>query len=64
MIKPIVENLLKDINKDPKIQQEIKELIRPVMYYIHRLISPYMIGLAVLLVVIIVLQIRILKKLS
>jgi hypothetical protein len=64
MIKPIVENLLKDINKDPKIQQEIKGLIRPVMYYIHRLISPYMIGLAVLLLIIIALQIRILKKLG
>ena len=64
MIKPIVENLLKDINKDPKIQQEIKGLIRPVMYYIHRLISPYMIGLAVLLLIIIALQIRILKKLA
>ena len=64
MIKPIVENLLKDINKDPKIQQEIKGLIRPVMYYIHRLISPYMIGLAVLLLIIIAMQIRILKKLG
>jgi hypothetical protein len=59
MIKPIVDNLLKEVNNDPKIQQKIKGLVS----YIQRMVYPYIIGIVTLLVLIIVLQIMILKKL-